>query len=692
MMKAASPSFTLGIDVGGTFTDITLCDNRNHSTTAFKVLTNREAPEQGILSAIEKAGIGLSDLKLIVHGTTIATNAVLERRGSRVAIVTTEGFRDVVELGRTTRGVPHTLLNPYFRKPPPLVRRKDRHVVSERTEKDGEVTKTLDEPFLTELAQRLADEGVESVAVCFFNSYQNASNESRAVQIIREKIEFVCSSSEVLNQIREYDRFSTCAVNAFVMPVMARYIRKLVSTLSKSSYSGGFFTMASNGGLLSDDMAAKYPVRTILSGPAAGVAAASTNMTAVGIKNFVTFDMGGTSSDVALVNDGQWPLKHETIINSLVVRMPQLDIHTIGAGGGSVAWLDQGDGLMLGPESAGSTPGPACYGRGGSKATLTDANVVLGRLASGQVLGGTLSIDAKLARDAIGQLAERKGVSPEDMADGIVKLGVAKAAAAIYEVSVARGHDPREFTLVPFGGAGPLHACAVADELGIKHVCIPRNPGAFSSYGALCTALIKDRSTTVLQRLTPALLQNCVAIFAEFAAKLLEDYEREKVNVSTFQVERQFDIRYLGQAHEITISVPDDANVELVSQIFRERFQKEFGRLDNDREIEIVNVRLIGRVQLEKPRIDKYTPNKDRGGRGARRAIYIDGKFLECDLIDRDSIDTKDVISGPAIVEEMTATLYIPPGWKLSVGELGELHVVPSSVARTLSPSLMLAV
>ena len=664
----------IGIDVGGTFTDVTVWDKGTGLTAAFKVLSNRTAPDQAILQGLQKAAVNLSDVERIVHGTTVATNVVLERRGPPIAMITTTGFRDVVELGRTTRMVPNTLYDPYFRKPPALVKRRDRYCVDGRIEADGSISATLDETALHRLGASIAADGVEAVAICLFNSYRNPVHEIRAATIISEYVELVSVSHEVLNEIREYERFSTCVVNAYIMPVMVRYVQRLVGALNSQQYQGAFYTMGSNGGLLSNRMVETKPVRTILSGPAGGVAASCALMGDLGIENFISYDMGGTSSDVSLVCGGRWPQKRETIIDAIIIKVPQIDINTIGAGGGSIAYLDEGGSLLLGPESAGSHPGPACYGNGGLKPTLTDANAVLRRLGGNQTLGATLAIDAGLADAVLQPLAKQKGVTVQEMANGVVGLAVAKAAAAIYEVSVARGHDPRQFTLVPFGGAGPLHACQVAQELGIDHVCVPCNPGVFSSFGSLCTAVSKDRSRTLLKLLDKSLLDEIRCVAQIFEQEIRAEIEGEGLDTEGYRSTCQLDARYLGQAHEITITVTSEAALGDVEEIFCQEFAREFGRLDQDRSIEIVNVRIIGHLPVNRPAFQEI-----RQGGGAHavdfRELYFNGGWSNCPVYDRTELLQGDWLAGPAIVEEMSATLYVPLGWTLTVGRLGELNI-----------------
>lgn len=673
MASVPSPRYVVGLDIGGTFTDLTVYDRSSGQAAAFKVPSNREAPDSAVLAALDKSGVPLGELGMIVHGTTVATNALLERRGDRAGMVTTAGFRDVIELGRTTRLVPNSLYDPYFSRPPVLIRRHLRKGLDERVEADGTVSRPLDQGALEEAACELKAAGVETVAVCFLNSFRNATHEQQAVAVLRQHFEFVTSSSEVLNEIREFERFSAATMNAYVMPTMARYVRRLTEAVRDRAPGVAFYTMASNGGLLSTDLVCSHPVRTILSGPAAGVAATVLVSTVTGVDKIITYDMGGTSTDVAMVAGGRFPLRRETLLDGMVIRVPQLDIETIGAGGGSIASLDAGGSLQVGPASAGASPGPACYGRGGLKPTVTDANVVLGRLGDDQELGGSLHIRKAAALQVIDPLAREAGLTPNQMAESIVRLAVAKMAAAVYEVSVARGHDPREFSLLCYGGAGPLHACLVADEVGIPEVIVPPAPGAFSAFGALCSNLTKDRVATVLELLGDGSVAQAWAHAHRFEDEMREEFEREGLNTDAFQAEWQLDMRYSGQAHEITVSVPNHAQAAEVAECFGRDFEREYGRRDVDRLPELVNVRVIGRIPIEMPRLQGPT----RSGSGASdrtRRIVLDGGEVECPVWRREELSPTLALQGPAVIEEMSATTYVPPGWCVRVGPIGELR------------------
>jgi N-methylhydantoinase A len=663
----------VGIDIGGTFTDLTIYDQRSGESRAIKVPSNRAAPDAAVLDGLEVSTVPLEDIELIVHGTTVATNALLERRGARTGLVTTKGFRDVLELGRTTRLVPNSLYDPYFRRPAPLIPRRDRHVVNERVEADGTVSAALDEEAIEEIAAELAAKGIEAVVVGFINGYRNPAHEKRAVEILRRRFTHVTASTDVLNEIREFERFSAAAINGYVMPIMADYVGRLTKTIRERYPQSGFYTVASNGGLLSTQAAVSQPVRTVLSGPAAGLAASLHLARSTGVANLITYDMGGTSTDVALVTDTTFPVKRETLLEGMVIRVPQLDIHTVGAGGGSIAALDAGGSLQVGPESAGAIPGPAAYGKGGKRPTVTDANVVLGRIGPAQELGRSLRIDAPAAALAMQTIAEPLGRSAVETAEAILRLAVAKMAAAVHEISVARGFDPREFALLSYGGAGPLHAALIADEIGIPRVIVPPSPGAFSAFGALCSSLAKDRSATVLVPLEEAALQDIRPRVQDMIEAIREEFAQEGATIGRLIFERQYDLRYRGQAHELSITAPADADALGVAALFEAAFERQFGRRDSVRGIEVVNIRLIGRIPIEAPTWSN--PKMMAGGPLGERHVVIDGLSVPCPIWERAALPSEAEIAGPAVIEEMSATTYLPPGWLLSVGEFGQLEL-----------------
>jgi N-methylhydantoinase A len=666
--------FILGIDVGGTFTDLTVYDPRSGALTAVKAPSDRTSPDNGVLGALDKAGLDLAYCDLVVHGTTVATNALLERRGPRVALITSEGFRDVLELGRTTRLVPGTLYDPYFKRSVPFVRRQDRHTVVERmTPQGGSDSPPCAKELATHLRE-IADAGVESVAICFLNSYANPAHERAAAEQAKAFVPFVSMSAEVLNEVREFERFSTCVVNAYLMPMMSRYAGRLRERLQARGLRGPFYTIASNGGLLSEHLVHSLPVRTILSGPAAGIAAATHLGQACGRANVITHDMGGTSTDVALISDGEWPVKRETILEGILIRAPQLDIHTIGAGGGSIAGTDAGGSLMVGPASAGALPGPACYGRGGTEPTVTDANVALGRLGAGQRLGDSLALDGAAATQAVGTLATALGLEATQMAAGILRVAVAKMAQAIYEVSVARGYDPRDFSLLPYGGAGPLHACEVADEIGIREVIVPRDPGTFSAFGGLCSARFRDEVATILRPLETSEISSLWTYAAQMQDRLEDAFRTEGVDQATLRASFEVDARYLGQAHELTIAIPEQGDYDAIRSRFERAFLRQYGRLDDGKAIEIVNLRVNVQVAPSRPDARVGVPPTGDGTSSGTRKIYAQGQWFDTPVFERKNLPAQPVV-GPMVIEEMTATTFVPPQWSMQVGSLGELRL-----------------
>ncbi len=675
MSQAAPSGLLAGVDVGGTFTDLIVYDPATRMTRAIKVPSDRTAPDAAVLAALSKAGIAADALRLIVHGTTVATNALLERCGAHTGFVTTAGFRDVLELGRTTRLVPNSLYDPYFRRVPPLIARRDRHAVPEGTRADGGIDTPLDEAAVEAAGLALRQAGVQAVVIGFVNSYRNPAHERRAADILSRHFTHITISTGVLNEISEFERFSVAAINGYVMPVMAGYIGRLTGAVRDLYPAAGFYTVGSHGGLLSSRTATAQPVRTVLSGPAAGMAAALHLARAADVPNLITYDMGGTSTDVALIADAAFPLKRDTLLEGLIIRLPQLDIHTVGAGGGSIATLDAGGSLQVGPESAGAEPGPAAYGKGGVSPTVTDANVVLGRLGPAQELGRSLHIDAAAAAASMRAIGAALSLTPEAVAEAILRLAVAKMAAAVQEISVARGFDPRTFALLSYGGAGPLHAALIAEEIGIPRVIIPPAPGAFSAFGALCSALSKDRSQTLLVPLDAAILPSVSAAFATMRADLTAEFADEGAAVDMLVEERQFDLRYRGQAHELTIAAPKDATLADIVARFETAFERQFGRRDSDRGIDLVNLRLVGRIPIETPAWATPRPN-GTGRPSATRVLVVAGRHRSCDVWDRENILTDTFITGPAVIAEMSATTYLPPAWRLSAGSIGQLDLV----------------
>jgi N-methylhydantoinase A len=622
---------------------------------AIRVLKVRSTPADP--AAAVRAGLTalLSGARgLEVHyGSTVATNALLERRGARVVLLTTAGFEDVLEIGRQARPVLYTL-EP--RRPRPLVPRARRVGVPERVLADGGVERALDGRGVREAVAAVARGRAEAVAVCLLHSYATPAHELRLGRALARRGLHVTLSHRLLREYREYERVATTVVNAYVGPVMSRHLRALASGLR-----GRLRVMQSSGGLIGARTAGVEAVRTILSGPAGGVVGAASRARRAGLDRLITLDMGGTSADVSLV-DGALAYRAETTIDDLPVRVPTLDIHTVGAGGGSLARLDAGGALRVGPESAGADPGPACYGRG-TAPTVTDANLVLGRLVETEFLGGELVLERARAERALAPLARRLGLSLAATAGGIVRVANAAMERALRVVTVERGHDPRAFTLLAFGGAGGLHAAELAAALGIRRVYVPRQPGLLSAWGMLAAEVVRDYGRT-LRAVAPSqrLLDGS---FRGLEAAARRDLRREAVR--SVVVERSLDVRYPGQGYEVVVPY----GVGWVAA-FHALHRRRFGHADPSQAVEVVTLRL--RARGGGARLPDERPPRGREARRARRrAVVFDGVARATAVHRRDDLPRGARLAGPAIVCEYSATTVVPPGWSLAVDRRGGL-------------------
>ena len=534
----------VGVDVGGTFTDVVVYDETSGTLEVGKAPTHPADPSVGFLNAFDKLKLDLTRTGRVVHGTTIGTNAILERKGATVGLLTTRGFRDTLEIARTNRT---TLYDIRALKPAPLAARQHIVEVDERLAADGAVVRPLDEGAVRAALDRLraaaADGGANgdrALVVCFLHSYANPAHERAAARLATETLPgwFVSTSAEVLPEMREYERFSTAVLNAYIGPKVGGYLTRLSAALAARGYPGELFITTSSGGIMTAPRAARFPVHTVLSGPAGGVAAGLALGRLTGFRNLITYDMGGTSTDVCLIGDLEATLTTEQHIAGLPNRTPQIEINSIGAGGGSLAWIDAGGALRVGPRSAGADPGPACYGRGGADATITDANLVLGRVPADRPLAGEVPLDLDLARRAVSRLVPRvPGVAGEaELADGIVRIAVARMVSAIKEISIGKGHDPRDFVLLAYGGAGPMHAAFIADELEIPRVLVPTAPGNFSAFGSLISDLRHDHVRTRLVNTRHGDFAEVEAIFAELEAEARATLEREGIGAEAVRL------------------------------------------------------------------------------------------------------------------------------------------------------------
>jgi N-methylhydantoinase A len=551
-------AWRVGVDSGGTFTDICLFDDSTGQVDVWKVSSTPDDPSRGITQGVEEGlaqvGAKAGDVSYFGHGTTVGTNALIQHRGVRTGLIATDGFRDLLEIGRQKRP---DLYDIQADKPKTLVTRDMRIGVPERVRHDGAIELPLDEDAAREAVRKLRAADVKAVAVAFLYSFVRAEHEKAVLRILAEEFPeaFACASHEVAPEFREYERLSTVVVNAYLGPVMEGYIKRLAGRLADLGVTAAPHLTQSNGGVISFEAAARLPVRTILSGPSTGVVAAQAVGRVADFPNLITFDMGGTSTDVALLADGQCRLAGEATVHGYPIKAPMLDIHTVGAGGGSIAYVDNGGLLKVGPRSAGADPGPVAYGRGNAEPTVTDANVVLQTLNPTHLLGGRLTIRQDLARTAIAGLAEKLGLDLMATAQGILSVVTANMAKAIRVISVQRGHDPRDYTLIAFGGAGPLHAVRLARELEMRQILVPRNPGILCAMGLLLTDLRADFAATRLLTLDADAAAPVIAAFAELEDRAIRWFDAEDVAMDARRVVRTVDVRYAGQNYEIAVPI-----------------------------------------------------------------------------------------------------------------------------------------
>ena len=594
--------FIVGIDVGGTFTDLTAVDEATGRVVVTKVPSRPRHEADAVLAGLAALGIAARDVRRLVHGTTVGTNAVLERRGARVAVITTAGFRDLIEIGRTKRNIP-ALFVPTFVRPKPVVERKHRFEVAERLAADGRVLIALDPASVERALDAAVAADAEALAVCLLHAYLNPAHERTIADVAKGRCPglAVSCSAEVVAEYREFERFSTTVLNAYLQPLMDRYLGNLEERLRATGYAHGVLTVASSGGMMTTETARRLPIKTIFSGPAGGVSQACFVGGAAGVRDLITYDMGGTSTDVCLVRDLAPLATSDAMVGAFPVKVPQIDMHTVGAGGGSIAWLDVDGSLQVGPRSAGATPGPAAYGLGGTEPTVTDANVVLGRIGVRRRLGGSIALDAARARTAVAGLAERMGgtLTVDALAEGIVRIAVARMTSAIREISIQRGHDPRDFTLVAFGGAGPMHALALADEIGIPRVLVPRHPGNFSALGLLASDIKHDEVRTRVGPL-PERWPQLAGLFAEMENGLRRQLELEGFDAGQQRVRRSLDLRYRSQAFELNLELGDEP-LAAVEAAFHQRHQAVYGHADPTAVIDLVNARLSAYGVVAKP-------------------------------------------------------------------------------------------
>ena len=675
---------SIGVDTGGTFTDIVMRINGDLFT--HKVLSTPRNPAhaviQGVGEILRLHNTDATQLE-IIHGSTVATNALLERRGARIALVTTKGFEDILEIGRQARP---SLYDFFVERPAPLLPTERRFGISERTLHTGEIQTEIQPADLNTLASELATLELDAIAICFLFAYVNPQNEQIVAEHLARLGVPISCSHEVLPEYREYARFSTTVANAYIRPTLERHLSTLIES---KQFPKSFRLMLSNGGSVSAKIFQRSlqaenllyrgesaGIRTVLSGPAGGVLGAYQIAKTAGYDQIITFDMGGTSTDVSLCDNGI-SLTTESTISGLPIKVPLIDIHTVGAGGGSIATVDTGGALRVGPESAGADPGPICYGNNGEDITVTDANLFLGRIAATQFLGGAMSLDADKTGAHIEKFAAQLGIPPLQAADGILKVANAAMERAIKVISVERGFDTRDFTLVSFGGAGGLHAAFMAENLGIETILIPPNGGLLSAYGMLFADVIKDYSQTVLLKFETGdemLLETLNARFDELLTRAENEMKAEGFTPDQLKIKHSLDMRYEGQSYELNIPYLTETGTssretQALIQKFHAAHEQRFGYARTDAPVEIVNLRLTATGETDKPPI-RPLPLADANPSEAFTAqnrVVFEGKALPTNFYRREALQPGNQIPGPAIITEFSATTVIPPNFSAVV-------------------------
>jgi len=676
----------VGVDVGGTFTDVFFLNETDGSCNVAKVPSTRRDQSVGIRDGIAQRFDNLSEVSLIIHGTTVGTNALLERKGAKTGIITTSGFRDVIEMRRRDRPETWGLWGMFE----PVISRDLRLEVNERVLADGTIHTVVDETEVVDAATTLMKNGAESVCVFFVNSYANGANEKAAIDAISEiwPNQHITASSEILPEIREFERSSTATLNAYLQPPIGDYLERLEAGLRQGGFGGEILILQSNGGVMSVDIARSFPIRTALSGPAAGVIAGAHIGVSAGFPNLITCDMGGTSFDVSLVADGESALAAQTSVDfGMVIRTPMIEITTIGAGGGSIAWVDRGGMLQIGPESAGSDPGPVCYNLGNDRPTVTDANVVLGRINADKPIGGKIGgLDVDAAKTAISEhIAQPLDIEIMAAAEAIIQVTNARMAGAIRLVSVERGHDPEKFIAMPFGGGGALHAGALIKEVGLSKALVPRFPGVTSALGCVIADMRFDRVHTLNNSLEDLDLDKLTSEMLETAGDGDNRLKEAKVSFESIEHFFELDMLYVGQTHTVPVRLPIDLDGvrkgfgrDIIQTAFEDSYQRSFGRLLDDISVRVLNLRVTVIGRRPKFNLSILGPSSSGSLEDAKsetRQVWINGQWWDADVYRRLDVPESATVPGPALLEQPDATIFIEPDLEALVDDFGNLVI-----------------
>jgi N-methylhydantoinase A len=686
--------FRVSVDVGGTFTDLVAFDEETGEILNIKVPSVPKNPEKGVIDALDQylESRDPSLVGMVGHATTIATNALfgqVDLELPKTALITTKGFRDVIEIGRQRRAEVYNL---FFQRPPMLVSRRHRYEVEERVDALGNVLMPLNKADIEEAIEDMGREGVESLAIGFINSYANRSHEQIVLEAVRRRLPGVhcTASSRISSGYREYERFSTAVVNSALIPIIDTYISRLARDLKSHGVGAPLYVMQSNGGMARSEIVAERPATVVESGPASGVIASAWLGELVGRREVISFDMGGTTAKAGTVRGRVPEVVHEYEVAGKVhmgrllkgsgypVRFPFIDLAECSAGGGTIAWADEAGALNVGPISAGAVPGPACYNNGGKDPTITDANLILGRLNPGSLLDGEMKIFPDIAGEAMKVLAETIDIALEEAAVSVVRIANSMMSKILRIVSVERGFDPRNFALVAFGGAGPMHACALAEELEIRYIVVPPNPGMFSALGLLTADLFHDYSSALVRLVEDVGPSEVDHLFEEMEASGKETLLAEGVDPGSMSFLRQLDLRYLGQSYELSIDVSGVLRANTLQEgvkNFHKRHREIYGYGAEEEQVELVNVRLRAIGEIPKPQLRNWVPSRELAPSERRVYFEVSDSWLDTPIYDRRSLAAGGALEGPAIIEQYDSTTVVYPGWRADVDEYGILNL-----------------
>ncbi len=673
--------YRLSTDVGGTFTDGVLLDEQSGRVIVSKVSSTPHDPAIGTIESVEKFSVPLREVTFLSHGTTVVINALIEGTGAKTALITTRGFRDVLEIGRSNRTEMYDAL---YRKPRPLVPRFLRLEVDERIDASGRIVTRLSEEELKQALDVLIEEEVAAVAVCLLNAYANPEHEVRIGEFLRERMPAatVSLSHRITRRYYEYERTSTTTQNAYVMPVVRTYLDHLERELRERDYANVLQIMQSNGGVMASSVARDMPIAMVESGPAGGAIGAAELAKSVGYENVISYDMGGTTAKTSIITGGLPETTEQYLVEGRPILLPVVDLREIGAGGGSIAWIDEAGAMHVGPQSAGADPGPACYQRGGVEPTVTDANLQLGLLDPDYFLGGKMQISTELGRQAIKKVADHFDLSVDEAALGIVKIVNTNMSGLLQSMTVKRGYDPREFAMVAYGGAGPIHAAAIAKELGVPVVIVPPHSGAFSAWGMLMADLRHDLSQTFIASLDAAGTNDIKELFGELEQRIVAVFEKEGVEGDAIAVTHQLDLRYVGQEHTLAVTAPvpfTDVAKSQIAEVFDEQHLRVYGHNAPEEAKEIVSLKVIGLGKVTKPTLERIEEGgeapPDEASLGQRDVYVGNGQYRSFGIYRRDELRAGNVIRGPAVIEEITATAVVEQRQTCKVDVYGNLII-----------------